>query len=134
MLQIKGNINLKWKEKLVPTINKENIKNLEFSHFFQFYNHNPNEIKGLPKFEWKQKVVDETEILKIISWQDIVITVYFWENFPLCSMRNSKPVAVYEVSFVNLLQFFSVKLTNLSFMTFDTFFRIFFLHKSVMLI
>ena len=46
----------------------------------------------------------ETEIWKNISWQDIAITVLFWREFSLTSMKISKSVSVYEVKFPSPLQ------------------------------
>ena len=39
-----------------------------------------------------------------ISWQDIAITLHYWKEFLLGSMKNSEPVSVYEFKYLNLLQ------------------------------
>ena len=48
-----------------------------------------------------------TLIWKAVSWQDIVITICIYtifEGFPLTSMKNFKPVSVYEFNFLNLFE------------------------------
>ena len=101
-------INLKWRKckDLFKSSIKGNIKiqnSTSFQLQFNYCIHNENEIRGFLKIRMKSKKLIETEIWKIKPWQDIVITVHFWREFPLSCMKNSKSFSVYVLNFLNLL-------------------------------
>ena len=119
----------------VQTLRKENIKYIKFNQFFNYWTHNKKDIKESPKLRVKAKATSW-------SWNtnDNFMTRYcrvcpFSEggrNFE----QHEKLVSNYELNFKNL---FFVKFTIMEFLklfckNFVIFFRVFVLHKSLILI
>ena len=69
---------------------------MQSNQFFNYFTNNNNEINGSPKIRVKAKgTTYKNEILKTISWQNLVITIYFWKGFTLKNIKNSKSVFIF---------------------------------------
>ena len=99
---------MKKMQKLFQVINSGKYKYTKFNQFLNYFTHNKNEIKrSPPKKTVKAKgTIWNWNMKDNVMAKDIVITVYFWREFPLSSMKNSKSLSVCEFIFLNLLQVF----------------------------